>query len=208
MLVGMSVTPTFVAGLLLIAFAAADNEFITTWKAPGAAPLKFAGRKVAAVVIVDDANLQVAAEEALSREISARGPNAVPAYRIVPRPELANKDRAKSWLEKAGVEGLVAMRVVGTETQTKYSSVVFASGYYANAWDYWGYGWTSVYPLGRGKLETTLIVETLLFDLSTGASVWAGVSRTTNPKDHISFMESLAADIGKELTKAGLSPKK
>ena len=185
----------------------ADNEFIRTWKAPGAGPLNFAGRKVAAVVIVDNANLQVAAEEALSREIAARGANAVPAYRIVPRPELANKESAKAWLQKANVEGLVAMRVLGTDTRTTYSSAVFTSGYYANPWDYWGNGWAAAYPLGRGKLETTLTVETLLFDLSTGSPVWAGVSRTTNPKDHISFMKSLAADIAKELQKAGLSRK-
>jgi hypothetical protein len=204
----MSLTHTILAGCLLLAFAAGDDhEFIRTWKAPGAAPLNFAGRKVAAVVIVDDSSLQVAAEEALTREIAARGPNAVPAYRIVPRPELAKKESAKAWLEKAGVEGLVAMRVVGTDTHRTYSSVVFSSGYYGNAWDYWGYGWTSVYPIGKGKLETTLTVETLLFDLSTGAPVWAGVSVTPNVKDHVSFMKSLAADIGKELEKAGLAPK-
>jgi hypothetical protein len=187
--------------------AGASNEFIRTWKAPGVGPLNFAGRKVAAVVIVDDESLQVAAEEALSREITARGPSGVPAYRIIPRPELANKESAKSWLEKAGVQGLVVMRVVGTDTRQTYSSVVFSSGYYGNAWDYWGYGWASVYPIGRGKTETTLTVETLLYDLSTGGPVWAGVSRTTNPKDHISFMESLATDIARELEKAGLSRK-
>jgi hypothetical protein len=207
----MSVTRTLLAGSFLVAFTAAagaDNEFIRTWKSPDAGPLNFSGRKVAAVVIVDDADLEVAAEEALSREIAARGPNAVPAYRIVPRPELAKKESARAWLEKAGVEGLVAMRVVGVDTRTTYSSaVVFSSGYYANAWDYWGYGWTSVYPLGKGKLETTLTVETLLFDLSTGAPVWAGVSVTTNVKDHISFMKLLAGNIGKQLQKAGLSAK-
>ena len=191
----------------ITAVDAADNEFIRTWKAPDAKPLNFAGRKVAAVVIVDDQNLQIAAEEALSREIAARGPNAVPAYRIIPRPELAKKESAKSWLEKAGVQGLVIMRLVDTDTRKTYSSVVFSSGYYANAWDYWGHGWGAAYPIGSGKTETTLTVETLLYDLSTGSPVWAGVSRTTNPKDHISFMKSLAADIAKELERAGLSRK-
>src|SRR5262245_63815261 len=106
----------------VVVAAGADNEFIRTWKAPGAGPLNFTGRKVAAVVIVDDASLQVAAEEALSREIAARGPSGVPAYRIIPRPELANKDSAKSWLEKAGVQGLVVMRLVDTDTRKTYSS--------------------------------------------------------------------------------------
>jgi hypothetical protein len=193
--------------LTLGTLVAAENEFVRTWKAPGAGPLNFGGKKVAAVVIVGDVNLQVAAEEALGREITARGATAVPAYRIVPRPELADKDRAKGWLEKAGVQGLVIMRLVDTDTRQTYSSVVFTGSYYANAWDYWGHGWASAVPIGGGRTETTLTVETLLYDLSTGAPIWAGVSRTTNPKDHISFMKSLAVDIGKELRKAGLSPK-
>jgi hypothetical protein len=192
---------------VVVAAGAAENEFIRTWTAPGAGPLNFTGKKVAAVVIVDDVNLQVAAEEALSREIAARGPNAVPAYRIIPRPELAKKESAKSWLEKAGVQGLVVMRLVETDTQKEYSSVVFSSGYYGNAWDYWGYGWSSVYPIGGGRAVTTITVETLLYDLSTGSPLWAGVSRTRDPKDHISFMKSLAIDIGKHLEKAGLSRK-
>ena len=191
----------------LLVTASASTEFIRTWKAPGAARLNFAGRKVAAAVIVDDVNLQVAAEEALSREIAARGPEAVPAYRIVPRPEFAKKESARIWLEKAGVQGLVVMRVLGTDTRETYSSVVFSSGYYASPWDYWGYGWGTAYPIGKGKKETMLTVETLLYDLSTGGPVWAGVSRTKNPKDHISFMKSLAADIGKELQREGLTKK-
>jgi hypothetical protein len=148
----MAIPRTLIATSLLVAVVyAADNEFIRTWIAPGAAPLNFSGRKVAAVVIVDDSSLQVAAEEALSREIAARGPNAVPAYRIVPRPELANKESARAWLERAGVEGLVAMRVVGTDTQRTYSSVVFSSGYYGNAWDYWGTGGHPSTPLAKGS---------------------------------------------------------
>ena len=131
----------------------------------------------------------------------------MPAYRIVPRPEFAKKESARIWLEKAGVQGLVVMRVVGTDTRETYSSVVFTGGYYASPWDYWGYGWGTAYPIGKGKKETTLTVETLLYDLSTAGPIWAGVSRTRNPKDHISFMKSLAADIGKELQREGLTRK-
>ena len=192
----------------VLAASGAENEFIRTWKAPDAKPLDFAGRKVAAVVIVDDLSLQMAAEEALSREIATRGPDAVPSYRLIPRPELANKDSAKAWLEKAGVQGLVVMKLVDTDTSKTYSSVVFSSGYYGNPWDYWGYGWASAYPIGRGRTETAVTVETLLYDLSTARPIWAGVSRTSNVKDHISFMKALAADIGKELERAGLSKKK
>ena len=69
-------------------------------KLAAAESLAFDQRPDGAVVVVDDVSLQMAAEEALSREIAARGPDAVPSYRLIPRPELANKDSAKAWLER------------------------------------------------------------------------------------------------------------
>jgi hypothetical protein len=194
-----------VAGAALA--GAADNTFISTWKSPDAGPLNFAGRKVAALVIVDDDNVRMSAEEALAREITARGPVGTAAHRLIPREELTNKDRAKAWFERAGVQGVVVMRLVSADTQKVYSSVVWSSGYYSNVWDYYGYGWTTVTPIGKGRNETTLTVETLLYDLTTGGPVWAGVSRTPDVKDAGSFMKGLAKDVVKELEKQGLARK-
>lgn len=196
------------AVLIAAAAAAATNTFLSTWKAPGAGPLNFAGRKVAALLIVDDESLRMSAEEALAREITVRGPVGVAAGRLIPREELTDKDRAKSWFEKAGVEGVVVMRLLGADTEKVYSSVVWSSGYYANAWDYYGYGWATVTPIGKGRNSTTITVETLLYDLTTGGPVWAGVTRTTDPKDVGSYMKDLARDVVKALEKEGLATKR
>ena len=195
----------FAAFALAVALTALTaDDFVSTWKAPGAGPMNFAGRKVAGVLIVDDDSLRVSAEEALAREISARGPNGVPAYRIIPKEELTKKDAAKGWFERAGVQGLVILRLVQTDVDKVYSSAMWVSGYYGNAWDYWGYGWGAAYPLGKAREQRTITVETLLYDLSTGSPIWAGVSRTTDPKDVQSYMKRLASDVVKQLEKEGL----
>src|SRR5205085_4563551 len=103
---------TAVAVLLTAGVAAASNRFLSTWTNPVAAPLNFAGRKVATVVIVDDDSLRMSAEEALAREITARGPIGVASYRLVPREEFIDKDRVKVWFEKANIEGAVVLRLV------------------------------------------------------------------------------------------------
>jgi hypothetical protein len=195
--------------LVLVAALAAlpDNDFITTWKAPGAVPINFTGRKVAAVLIIDDHNLRVSAEEALARELTARGSVGVPAYRIIPKEELTKKDAAKGWFERAGIQGLVILRLVQTDTEKVYSSAVFVSGYYNYAWDYWGNGWASVYPLGKAREEKTITVETMLYDLSKGTPIWAGVSRTTDPKDPQSYIKGLTIDVVKRLQSEGLVTK-
>jgi hypothetical protein len=184
--------------------AAAANEFVSTWKADGVTSINFTGRKVAAVVVTDDDNLRVSAEESLAREISTRGPNGVPAYRIIPREEVKKSDAAKGWFERAGVAGLVIMRPVQTDVTKVYSSAVWVSGYYNYAWDYWGTSWGSVYPIGGGRDERTITVETLFYDLSKGTPLWACVTRTKDPADVQSYMKQLASDIVKRLQKDGL----
>lgn len=186
---------------------AASIEFLSTWKAPDARPLNFAGRKVAGVLITDDDGLRVSTEEALAREIGARGPVAIPAYRIIPREEVRNADAAKGWFSRAGVEGLIVLRIVKTETQKVYSSVVWSSGYYTTAWDYWGYGWANVYPIGSGRNQRAITVETLLYDLAEGKPIWAGVSQATDPKNVQTYMKELASEVVKRLQKDGLVKK-
>jgi hypothetical protein len=196
------------AVLAAVLSGGADNEFLSTWKAPGAAKIDFTGRKVAAVLIVDDMSLRQSAEEALSREVTARGAVGVAAYRVLPAELLADKDAAKAWFEKARIEGLVILRLVKTEKEKVYSSVVWSSGYYGSTWDYWGYGWANVYPIGKAREQQVLTVETLLYDLSTGTPIWAAATRTTDPKNPQDYVKRLAIDIVKRLEKDGVVAKR
>ena len=91
--------PLGLALLLLIGagVVTAAPKFLAVWKAPDVSQLNFAGRKVAALVITDDQSLQMSGEEALNRELTARGVSGVATYRIVPREELKNPEKAKGW---------------------------------------------------------------------------------------------------------------
>jgi hypothetical protein len=188
------------AGVVL----SASLDFVSTWKAPDATALNFTGRKVAAVLVTDDDSLRVSTEEALAREITARGTVGVAAYKIIPKPEVKKPEAAKEWFAKANIEGLVILRIVKTETQKVYSSSVWVSGYYGYAYDYWGYSWGSVYPIGKARTEPILTVETLLYDLSKGTPIWAGVSRATNPKSVQTYIKELTFEVVQRLEKDGL----
>jgi len=190
-----------------LGLAAASHTFTSTWKAPGAGPLNFAGRKVVALVISTDENLRMSAEAALAREITARGPRGVAAYTLIPREEITDKAKARGWFERTAVEGVVAMRIVGIDKQKAYSSYVWSSGYYGNFYDYYGNGWATVTPIGKGHIDTTLAVETLLYRVSDAQLIWASVSQTTNPKDAGSFMKGLVSEVVKELQREGLVSK-
>ena len=79
----------FAIVLCSVTLFAADIKFLSTWKSPDAATTSLIGKKVATLVIADEDGLRVAGEEALARELEARGIPAIATYRIVPKPELA-----------------------------------------------------------------------------------------------------------------------
>jgi hypothetical protein len=178
----------------------AGPSFTSVWKAPNVTKLNFAGKKVAAVVMTDDQSLQMSAEEALTRELTARGVEGRASYRFVPPEEMKNADKAKPWFEKAGIEGVVAMRPVRSETEKTYSPVVWSSGYYQSFWGYYGYGWSSVY-VRPGKDVRTIVVETLIFDVTKNQLVWAATSSTRDPKTLQNFIKDLVNAAVDEMKK-------
>jgi hypothetical protein len=190
------------AGATLLA---ADIKFMSTWKSPDAATTSFAGKKVAAVVMTDDDGLRVSGEEALARELTARGMNAIATYRIVPKPELASAEKAKVWFDRAGIEGVIALRPVSKDNVRTYSPATWTSSSYSSFWNYYGYGWGAYYSPGIDRTDTVVVIETLVFNVTTNTLVWASVTETTNPKELQTFISDLARANTKEMQKQGLA---
>jgi hypothetical protein len=199
-----------VSALVLASVTAvlAKTTFSSVWKAPDAASISFAGTKVAALVIDRDDSLRVSGEEALARELSARGLEGVPSYRLVPKEELTSADKARGWFERAGVQGVVAMRVVNDEQRRTYYPGTWSSPYYTSLWGYYGYGWGAVYDPGYTRDERIVSLETLIYSVPRDALIWAGVSETRNPKAAGDVVAEVVKEAVKEMRKQGLARKR
>jgi len=192
---------------LVVAFtlAANDIKFLSTFKSPNAATTSFVGKKVATLVITNEDALQVSGEEALARELEARGIGAVATYRIVPKPELASAERAKPWFERAGVQGVVVVRPISKEKVREYTPATWTESYYSSFWNYYGYGYGVYYSPGVDRVDTVVVLETLVFDMASNELVWASVTETKNPKELQPFISDLARSTIKEMQKQGLA---
>ena len=197
--------------LLVVVFVAAAStilvagpKFLAVWKSPEVSRLNFAGKKVAALVITDSQSLQMSGEEALTRELTARGVTGTPTYRFVPREELKSADKAKAWFERSKIEGVVAMRPVKREKEREYTPVVWSSGYYPEFWGYYGYGWSNVYVISSSRETETITVETLVYDLTRDQLVWAATSETRDPKNLQDFVKDLVNAAVREMKKMKL----
>ena len=196
---------TLAATVVAVTLLSAAPKFTSVWKSPDAAAVSFAGKKVAALVIAQDDSLRVAGEEALVRELTARGLQSVATYRIAPKEELQSADRAKGWFEKANVEGVVAMRPVSKDKRTTYNPGTWVNPYYSTFWGYYGYGWGSMYIPGSVEQDTIVVVETTIYSVPRNQLLWAAVSETKNPKDLRKFVDDLVKESVKELHKQGLA---
>jgi hypothetical protein len=202
---GTTAAPLAAIIMLSVVALSAGPKFTSVWKAPAAREVSFAGKKVAALVMTDDDSLRVSGEEALVRELNSRGLQGVASYRIVPKPELKDPDKARGWYERYVIDGVVAMRPVNSEKRTTYTPGTWVSPYYGTFWGWYGYGWGGVYVPGEVNRDTVVTVETLIFSVPRNALLWAAVSETKNPKTLGQFVEDLVKESVKELHKQGLA---
>ena len=196
---------TLVIAVTAASLLPAAVTFTSTFKSLDAGAVNFFGKKVAALVISNDDSLRVAGEESLVRELAARGMQAVASYRIAPKEELRRADTARPWFEKAGVEGVVAVRPVSADTQRSYNTGTWVSTNYATLWGYYGYGWSAVYVPGGVQRETLVVVETTVYSLPRDQLLWAAVSETRNPRDLRGFVQELIKESVEEMQKQGLA---
>jgi hypothetical protein len=204
--------PRRVLPLLLFAVAAAacgasTTRFVTSWRAPDAAAVTVAGRNVVALFMGQNATTRRIAEDAMAREIVAQGAVGVPAYSVL-GPDVTDEGTARARLTELGYAGLVVMRVVGTDTRTRYEPDHWARyPHYRRLWGggFWGWGWRHVHAPGYLVEDRIVSVETLVYSLERGGELmWAGISRTVNPDRIDSFVGEVAHEASREIAKAGL----
>jgi hypothetical protein len=156
------------------------------------------------LVLSEDEVIRYGAEDALAREISAHGGLGVPAYTLLPKDLVHNKEKTRELLERADVEGVVAMRAIAwNKALLPNLGTYWGSPRYASFWGPGFWGWGGAHD-GYPRLDTILIVETLVYSLSQNKLVWAGQSQTTNPSKVGPVIRELSRKIGTEMEKQGL----
>ncbi len=197
---------TALAGLVLTVLACSSTTFESTWRDPEARPVSLTGKKVVGLFMSRNEATRRTAEDAMAREISARGAEGVPAYSVLSDDEIKDPELVRAKLERMGFSGVVVMRVVGRESQYTYQpSTVWVRPYYRSFYGgYYRWGWGTVYEPGYLTLDKIVKVETLVYSLEQDKLIWAGISRTVDPTKVDSFIGELAKAVTDGMKKDGL----
>jgi hypothetical protein len=181
-------------------------SLVSSWKAPDAQPLRLQGEKVAAVVMVSDPAIRLAGEDALARELSARGVHGVPMYTLLAG-AVPDEAMARAAAEQAGVVGVVVLRPVRVDKEVSSRPTSYSGPIYGGFWGgYFGHGWGAPWSVSGGEIrtDTIVIVETLVYSLSQNKLVWGGQSKTTNPTSVDRLIANAAKQVAGELSRQGL----
>jgi len=194
---------------LAAATAGAGTSLVSTWRNPEAQPGSFQGKKVVAVFMSQDEGLRRGIEGSLAQDLTRRGAKGVPAFSIVPTAEIRDEEKAKARIAESGAAGVVALRLVGQDKQmTGSPAMYYATPGYGSMWGgYWGMGWGGVYDPGYVRTENVFHVEVLVYSLEQNKLIWAGQSKTTNPKSADALVKDVVAKVAGDIKKAGLIQK-
>ena len=193
--------PALVLGATLLCLGAcATTTFTSTWKAPDGQTISPAGETIAAVVVSGDMRNWHAAEDALAKDLNARGAHAVPGYTLLPNGIRGDAEDRLARLKQAGANEVVVMRVVGED---KWPSYLQVHGSTFNASDTPG---TGNQPGGTElqHFDSLVSVETRVYSLDLNRLLWSSTSRTTNPRDIENLVNEVADATTTELVKQGL----
>jgi hypothetical protein len=195
------VTPvTALAGtlafLLLALTGSATAGVRSTRTEPSASTVTLSGREVAAFVIGIYEPMRRTAEDALVRELTARGVRGIAGYTLLPAPEARNPEAARQKLQRAGVEGTVTLRVVARNQLSPSSPMTF--------WGYWGVHWPSPSDPDYIRTDTVVWVEARVYSVVQDKVLWVGESVSTNTTTVDAFVKELAAQVADGVQKAGL----
>jgi hypothetical protein len=180
--------PAHVLGATLLCLGGcATTTFTSTWKAPDGQTIYPAGKTIAVVYVSGDERNRHAAEDALAKDLNARGAHGVPGYTLLPNEIRGDVEDMLARLKEAGANEVVLMRVVGADKRPFTEvRVGFATG---------------VTELRH--VDTLVSVETLVCSLNRDEVLWSSTSRTTNPEDIVNLVNEVAYATAKEMVKQG-----
>jgi len=111
------------------------------------------------------------------------------------------REAVRSWVQRDGYQGVLVARLVDVRRE-QYA----VPPTYTDLWGYWGYYGTVMTSPGYVEDRTTLLINTDLFDASTGKVVYTAESKSSNPKSRAVVIRELTALLMKDLTKRSLVP--
>ena len=151
------------------------------------------------------------AEDIFSQRLRALRVHAAPGWAVVSDEARNAAEPFTEALRASGAEGVLVIRVLGVDTRTQVNTMMVTTTTAVRSGPMWGPGWgstsvwaTTTVPVTQFSQYALVMVETSLYEVSTGRLVWSGITQTLNPSDFQRDVGGFADVIIGQLAARGL----
>jgi len=165
-------------------------------------------KKIAIIAVAKDELTRRKVEDETARNLAGGRTQVAPSYTVI---EKLGTDATviKDALLARGFDGALVARlaaVVEDKTYRPPATYVAFGGPYVGAGpafgtfgDYYGYAYTVAYDPGYTRVDTRVVVETILYKLPEAKPIWTGTTESMNPNSREELVEKIGRLIGKDL---------
>jgi hypothetical protein len=175
----------------IVGCAGSSTKFEHVWH--GRSADLAAVQTVVALYESPDGAMRRIVEDKLARELAQHAMPAVPSYSVLSGRELEDPELAKAALAAAGYDGVVVIRLIGTETYPGEPETTT-----------WGSSWPSAYE--DYVFESPVVrVETTLYSLDGGQILWSARSKTVDAGSTNEVIDEVTSLVAATLQQQGVA---
>ena len=169
-------------GVLALAACAAPTVLNTQWLSPDFKDKPI--RNILVVAVVKDTTNRRTFEDAMVRQLTAKGVKAEPSYRYAPDAGIMEQAKMQQAVKQSGATGVLLSRVVNVSQTVKVSPGMYMGppvGYgFGGFYGYYGGMWaSSYYTPPMLYTEENVSADTRLFEAKDFFLVWSASTTTT-----------------------------
>ena len=165
-------------------------------------------QKIAIIIVNKDDLARRTVEDETAGSLAGGRTQVVPSYTVVEK--LVKDDTTiKNTLLAQGFDGALVGRlaaIVEDKTYVPPATYVTFGGPYMGAGPafgtfggYYGYAYSVAYDPGYTRVDTRVVVETILYKLPEAKPIWTGTTESMNPNSREELVENISRLVGKEL---------
>ena len=174
------------------------TKFASTWENPNYEGGAFKKLMIIALGVSPGGRAEF--ENTVADALVAQGVLGVGSDGYFSAADQMTREAVRTWVKRDGYQGVLVARLVDVQ-RTQYVQ----PPQYTDLCGYWGYYGTAMTP-GYVVDQTTLLINTDLFDASTGQVVYTAESKSFDPSSRQQVIRELTSLLVKDLTKRGLLP--
>ena len=196
-----------VLGLFATLAACSSTKLVESWDNE-----EFSGppaQKLLVVGMIKDAVTRRFFERHFVEEVRNKGVDAIASYEFIPHPnDHDQKEELIRLIQQTGANAVLVAQMKGIEKDEKYVPGRldwFPDAYYGYGfYNYYYRSYRAIYRPGYIGSDKYLKMQIRMFDVNSEKLVWAGNTRTKNPKSLVDTIQTIARKVVGDLKGSNL----